>query len=38
VDLPDANHYFTGDDQRSHLSGAADHVHDWLHRNGFDEN
>lgn len=34
VDLPDANHYFSGGDQRSHLSMAADHVHDWLQRHG----
>lgn len=38
VDLPDPNHYFTGTDQRSHLSGAADNVYDWLHRHGFDVN
>jgi pimeloyl-ACP methyl ester carboxylesterase len=38
VDLPDANHYFTGEDQRSHLSQAADHVHDWLRRHGFNVN
>jgi dienelactone hydrolase len=35
VDLPEANHYFSGEDQRSHLSRAADHAHDWLCRNGF---
>lgn len=35
VDLPEANHYFSGEDQRSHLSRAADHVHDWLCRKGF---
>jgi pimeloyl-ACP methyl ester carboxylesterase len=32
VDLPEANHYFSGEDQRSHLSRAADHVHDWMRR------
>jgi pimeloyl-ACP methyl ester carboxylesterase len=35
VDLPEANHYFSGDDQRSHLSHAADHVHDWMRRHDF---
>lgn len=35
VDLPEANHYFSGEEQRSHLSHAADHVYDWLCRNGF---
>ncbi|BCP02750.1 alpha/beta hydrolase [Mycobacterium paraintracellulare] len=35
IDLVDANHYFTGNDQRSHLSKAADHVHDWMQRHGF---
>ncbi len=35
VDLPEANHYFSGGDQRSQLSGAADLVHDWMHRHGF---
>lgn len=34
VELPDANHYFSGAEQRSHLSAAADLVHDWLHRHG----
>jgi hypothetical protein len=37
VDLPEANHYFTGEDRRSHLS-RADHVHDWLRRHGFNVN
>lgn len=32
VDLPEANHYFSGTDQKSHLAMAADHVHDWLQR------
>jgi alpha-beta hydrolase superfamily lysophospholipase len=36
VQLPEANHYFSGEDQRSLLSRAADHVHDWLRRHGFD--
>ena len=36
VDLPEANHYFSGENQRSQLSRAVDHVHDWLHRHGFD--
>lgn len=35
VELPDANHYFSGTDQRSHLVTAADLVHDWLVRHGF---
>lgn len=34
VDLPDANHYFSGADQRSDLATAADHIHDWLRRHG----
>lgn len=34
IDLPAANHYFSGADQRSHLGRAADHVHDWLARHG----
>lgn len=32
VDLPEANHYFSGEDQKSHLADAADLVHDWLRR------
>lgn len=32
VELPDANHYFSGDGQRSHLATAANIVHDWLAR------
>jgi dienelactone hydrolase len=32
VELPEANHYFTGDDQASHLGAAADLVHGWLTR------
>ncbi|OHV06902.1 alpha/beta hydrolase family protein [Mycobacterium talmoniae] len=35
VDLPEANHYFSGQDQRSHLSDAVDHVYDWMQRHGF---
>jgi len=35
VELPDANHYFTGEDQGSHLATAADLVHDWMTRHGF---
>lgn len=35
VELPEANHYFSGADQRSHLSDAADLVHDWMRRHGF---
>jgi pimeloyl-ACP methyl ester carboxylesterase len=30
VELPEANHYFTGGDQASHLGKAADLVHGWL--------
>jgi dienelactone hydrolase len=37
VELPGANHYFSGTDQRSHLADAADLVHDWLRRHGFAE-
>lgn len=35
VDLPEANHYFSGEGQRSHLATAADRVHDWMHRHDF---
>jgi dienelactone hydrolase len=35
VELPEANHYFSGDGQRSHLSTAADTVHDWMARHDF---
>jgi hypothetical protein len=35
VELADANHYFSGDDQKSHMSNAADLVHDWMTRHGF---
>jgi dienelactone hydrolase len=35
VELADANHYFSGTDQRSHLATAADLVHNWLTRHGF---
>lgn len=35
IDLPEANHYFSGSDQRSYLARAADHIHDWLNRHGF---
>jgi pimeloyl-ACP methyl ester carboxylesterase len=38
VDLPDANHYFSGSDQKSHLSTAADLIHDWMTRHGFVSN
>lgn len=34
VHLPGANHYFSGDGQRSHLADAADTVHRWLGRYG----
>lgn len=34
VDLPEANHYFSGEDQQSHVSRAADHIHDFLSRHG----
>ncbi|HVE24660.1 MAG TPA: alpha/beta hydrolase, partial [Sporichthya sp.] len=30
AELPEANHYFAGDDQASHLGNAADLVHRWL--------
>lgn len=32
VELPEANHYFSGKDQQSHLAAAADLVHHWLCR------
>ncbi|GAA5167486.1 alpha/beta fold hydrolase [Pseudonocardia eucalypti] len=35
AELPEANHYFSGADQRSHLATAADLVHGWMHRHGF---
>ncbi|HEY0576741.1 MAG TPA: hypothetical protein VGD73_21765 [Pseudonocardia sp.] len=35
VELPEANHYFSGADQKSHLTMAADLVHDWMRRHGF---
>lgn len=35
VNLPGANHYFSGADQKSHLARAADLVHDWLVRHQF---
>lgn len=35
VELAGANHYFSGGDQRSHLSTAADLVHDWMRRHKF---
>ena len=35
IDLPDANHYFSGAGQHSHLVTAADLVHDWMHRHEF---
>lgn len=34
VELPDANHYFSGEGQSTHLSTAADAAHDWLDRYG----
>jgi dienelactone hydrolase len=35
VELPEANHYFSGSDQKSHLATAANLVHDWMSRHGF---
>lgn len=35
IELPGANHYFSGTNQRSHLTAAADLVHDWMSRHGF---
>jgi pimeloyl-ACP methyl ester carboxylesterase len=35
IELPGANHYFNGEDQRSHLGTAADLIHEWLHRHHF---
>ncbi|HEX4249384.1 MAG TPA: hypothetical protein VH008_16090, partial [Pseudonocardia sp.] len=35
VELPEANHYFSGADQRSQLGAAADLVHDWMRRHRF---
>jgi dienelactone hydrolase len=35
VELPEANHYFSGADQRSQLGAAADLVHDWMSRHRF---
>jgi dienelactone hydrolase len=35
VELPEANHYFSGAEQRSQLGAAADLVHDWMHRHRF---
>jgi alpha-beta hydrolase superfamily lysophospholipase len=35
VELPEANHYFSGSDQKSHLTAAANLVHDWMSRHGF---
>jgi dienelactone hydrolase len=35
ADLPEANHYFSGGDQRSQLREAGDLVHGWLTRHGF---
>ncbi len=32
LELPEANHYFAGEDQASHLATAADLVHAWLAR------
>ncbi len=36
LELPDANHYFSGADQRSQLSAAVELVQDWLLRHDFD--
>ena len=35
AELPDANHYFSGSDQQSQLTDAANLIHDWMHRHGF---
>jgi pimeloyl-ACP methyl ester carboxylesterase len=35
VELPEANHYFSGQGQKSHLATAAALVHDWLRRHEF---
>jgi dienelactone hydrolase len=35
VEIPEANHYFSGAGQRSPLSAAADAVHDWMVRHEF---
>jgi len=35
VRLPGANHYFSGADQKSYLSDAADIVYNWMERHGF---
>jgi dienelactone hydrolase len=32
INLPDANHYFSGEDQRSQLTAAAALVHEWMKR------
>ncbi|MFA5708822.1 alpha/beta hydrolase [Mycolicibacterium sp.] len=34
VELPEANHYFSGQGQKSHLRTAATEIHDWLQRRG----
>jgi dienelactone hydrolase len=35
LEIPEANHYFSGEGQRSPLSAAADAVHDWMVRHEF---
>jgi pimeloyl-ACP methyl ester carboxylesterase len=35
VRLPDANHYFSGAEQKTNLTAAADLAYDWLRRHGF---
>ena len=32
IEIPEANHYFSGDDQKSQLSTAASLIHDWMNR------
>jgi esterase/lipase len=35
VEIADANHYFSGEGQRSPLSAAVDTVHAWMERHEF---
>src|SRR5262249_178787 len=35
VDIPEANHYFAGAENRSHLGQATEHITDWAQRHGF---
>jgi len=35
IELPEANHYFSGGNQKPRLGAAADLVHDWMRRHGF---